>query len=83
MSEVTDDKDIQTVKYEKGSYSSTEEEISPTKLVKSDVEKKYVRKLNTRLLPLACMVIFLQVRNFSVYILSVINLIFIIRSVCG
>jgi hypothetical protein len=74
MSEVIDDKDI---KYEKGSNSSVEEEISPTKLVKSDVEKKYVRKLNTRLLPLACMIIFLQVRNFSIYILSVINLIFI------
>jgi hypothetical protein len=68
MSEVIDDKNIQTVKYEKGSYSSVEEEIPPTKLVKSDVEKKYVRKLNTRLLPLACMVIFLQVRiSFNLF----------------
>jgi hypothetical protein len=68
MSEVIDDRDI---KYEKGSNSSVEEEISSTNLVKSDVEKKYVRKLNTRLLPLACMVIFLQVRkSFNLYFVS-------------
>ncbi|KAI8877654.1 MFS general substrate transporter [Backusella circina FSU 941] len=37
-----------------------EEEVHSTEFVKSDAEKRYVRKLNTRMLPLAGLVIFLQ-----------------------
>jgi hypothetical protein len=61
MSESIEEKDIQAVKYEKGSNSSTEEEVHSTEFIKSDAEKQYVRKLNTRMLPLAGLVIFLQV----------------------
>ncbi|KAI8875904.1 MFS general substrate transporter [Backusella circina FSU 941] len=78
MSDVTEDKDIQIVKYEHGSTpSSVEEEINSKKFVKSDAEKRYVRKLNMRLLPIAGLVVFVQFIDKS--ILSVAAIIGIIE----
>jgi len=45
-------------------------EVTNVSFVKSDAEKRLVRKLNTRLLPLAGLIIFLQVhfsRFYSVH----------------
>jgi hypothetical protein len=69
MGEVIEDKDIQIVKYEHGSGpSSVEEEITPKKFEKSEAEKKYIRKLNSRLLPVAGLVIFIQAIISTLYI---------------
>jgi hypothetical protein len=50
-------------KYQSRSISSLEEEgqLKNVPFVKSEAEKRYVRKLNMRLLPLAMLIVFLQV----------------------
>jgi hypothetical protein len=56
------EEDNHSIKYEKGSDSSIEEEVKSTGDVKSEAEKRFLRKLNLRLLPLASLAIFLQVQ---------------------
>ena len=45
------------------SYLEEEARREDVPFVKSEAEKRYVRKLNTRLLPMAMVIVFLQVRT--------------------